>query len=60
MGTSNRFYRPYKHENKTYFEALETCQNDGATLIEFRSDQEYEIAKRMTGKKNICVGKVWY
>ena len=58
MGTAQKYYRPYAVDHKNYFEALETCQNDGATLIEFRTAEQYEVVQRMRGMDNIMLIQV--
>ena len=46
VGPTGKYYRPYKTRKK-FLEALEVCQADGATLIEFRTPAEHEVLDHM-------------
>ena len=46
VSQTGKYYRPYQTRKK-FLEALEVCQADGATLIEFRTPAEHEVLDHM-------------
>ena len=46
VGQTGKYYRPYA-TRKWFLGALKECQADGATFIEFRTNEEHEVLKLM-------------
>ena len=50
VAQTDKYYRPYKGAQEQFMQALETCQADGATLVEFRTPAEQKVMKQLHGK----------
>ena len=48
MPGTEKFYRPFS-EMKKFHEALKTCRDLGATLMEFQTEAEFKTALLMHG-----------
>ena len=49
---SGKYYKAFKTnpEKKNFFEALEVCHKDGATLAEYQTASDYAAIKHYQGK----------
>ena len=57
LGEADKYYRPFVDEKRTFYEAMEKCQEDsGATLVEFQNEHEFNALKRISGEcsSNFC------
>ena len=51
IGSTGKYYRPRraKSMHMNFQDALKECHKDGATLVEYQTEAEFEVAKRMMG-----------
>ena len=45
-----KYYKAYTNDTKDFYGALEVCQKEEGTLLEYRTDDEFKAAKIMLGQ----------
>ena len=50
VAQTGKYYRPYT-VHKGFLEALEVCQAEGGTIIEFRTPAEHNVLNQMQSEK---------
>ena len=51
VAQTEKYYRPYKISEQ-FLDALEVCQAEGGTIIEFRTPEEHNVLNQMQSEKN--------
>ena len=50
MKIGDQYYRPYTDIKLNFYDAMATCHESYATLVEYKTDEEYKALEIMRGQ----------
>ena len=50
MKIGDQYYRPYTDMKLNFYDAMATCHESYATLVEYKTDEEYKALEIMRGQ----------